>query len=106
TAHANVSGDVVRLGFADQRVQQETVNDFERTLDDVLVGAVNGIASLKGDDAAPAFLLERLARLLRVQAVGGELRIARAVEQADLTAQQPVALLVERRDAGVRGLRG
>ena len=67
---------------------------------------MNRVAGLKGDDAVPAFFLERLAGLLRIEPVSRELRIARAIEQADLAAQQPVALLVERGDAGVRGLRG
>ena len=64
-AHPHVGGDVARLGLADQRVDQQPVGDLERRLGDVLVGAVDRVAGLEGDDPLPAALLERLLGLAR-----------------------------------------
>ena len=53
-AHPHVGRDVALLGLADQRVQEEPVGDLERRLGQVLVGAVDRVAGLEGDDPLPA----------------------------------------------------
>src|SRR5215213_2326146 len=100
--HAHVRGDVVRLRLADERVQQEPVGDLQRALLYVLVRAVDGVASLEGDDAAPAALPEQLARLCRVSPVGAEGRMLRPAQEADAAAKQPLAFGVDGAHARVR----
>ena len=62
-AHPHVGRDVAALGLADQRVDEEPVADLERRLGQVLVGAVDRVAGLEGDDPLPAAVGELLARL-------------------------------------------
>ena len=71
-AHAHVGRDVVVLGLADQRVQQQAVDDLERGLLEVLVRAVHRVARLEADDALPLALGERAARVGRIERVGPE----------------------------------
>src|SRR5215207_3754635 len=100
--HAHVGRDVVRLGLADERVQQEPVGDLQRALLYVLVRAVDGVPRLEGDDATPAALAEQLARLGRVFPVRPEGGVLRAVEETDAPAEEPVAFGVEGAHARVR----
>ena len=60
-AHPHVGGDVVALGLAHQRVEEEPVHRLQRHLGDVLVGAVDRVAGLEADDAPPAAGVELLA---------------------------------------------
>ena len=57
-AHPHVGGDVAGLGLADQRVDEEAVAGLQRRLGQVLVGAVDRVAGLEGDDLLPAARLE------------------------------------------------
>jgi hypothetical protein len=101
-AHPHVGGDVALLRLADDRVQEQPVRDLQGGLGQVLVRAVDRVARLEGDDAAPAALLERLARLgggeqalrERLLVVGQRLGLDRAGQAA-------VPLPVDRGDAGV-----
>ena len=77
-AHAHVGGNVVVLGLADQRVQQQAVGDFEGALLQVLVGAVDRVAGLEADDRLPLAFGEGAARLDSDRArTGGRPRRAR-----------------------------
>ena len=67
--HPHRGRDVVALGLADQRMEQQAVANFERRLLDVFVRAMGRVASLKGDDFAPSALGERGARLARLEPV-------------------------------------
>ena len=71
-AHPHVRGDVARLGLADQGVQEEPVGDLQRGLGQVLVGAVDRVPGLEGDDPLPAPVGERLLRLLGRQVAAHE----------------------------------
>ena len=101
-AHPHVGRDVALLGLADQRVDVEPVADLERGLGQVLVGAVDRVAGLEGDDPLPAAVGERLPRLLgglvaaheRLVVVGQRVGLDRAGEAAG-------ALLADRGDARV-----
>ena len=48
---ARKRGRRTSLRLADERVNDESVDDLERRLQQILVGAVNGIARLKRDGA-------------------------------------------------------
>ena len=93
--HPHVGGDVALLGLADQRVQEEAVADLERRLRQVLVGAMDRVAGLEGDDPLPAAIGELLARLggrevaahERLFVVGGRVGL-------DLAGDAAVALLL------------
>ena len=52
--HPHRGGDVVALGLAHQRVEQEPVDLLQRDLLQVLVGAVHRVAGLEPDHGAPA----------------------------------------------------
>src|SRR6185503_12507853 len=67
--HPNLGRYVIRFCLAHKRMQQQPVYCFERALDDVLMSPVNRVASLKSDDPPPAFVLERVASLTRVQPI-------------------------------------
>src|SRR5262249_8852556 len=62
---------------------------------------MNRIARLKGDDSPPAALLKKGPGLSRIKTITRKRRIARPVDEADLSTQQPVALIVESSDAGM-----
>ncbi len=101
-AHPHVGGDVAGLGLADQRVDEEPVAGLQRGLGQVLVGAVDRVAGLEGDDLLPAARLEVglvLGRRL-VAAHEGLLVVGQRVD-LDRAGEHPVALLVDRGDAGV-----
>ena len=53
-AHANVGRDVAGLRLADQRVDEQSVTGLERGLGQVLVGPVDRVTGLEGDDLLPA----------------------------------------------------
>ena len=71
-AHARGGGDVVALGLADQRVDDQPVGDLERAAQQVLVRAVDGVAGLEGHGAPPARVRDELAKLRRIAVVLGE----------------------------------
>ena len=101
-AHPHVGGDVAGLGLADQRVDEEPVAGLQRGLGQVLVGAVDRVAGLEGDDPLPAALLEVglvLGRRL-VAAHEGLLVVGQRVD-LDRAGDAAVALLVDRGDARV-----
>src|SRR5436190_13948699 len=66
------------------------------------MGPMNRIASLKSDHATPATLAEKSARFGGVAAIIRKRRIEWTINQTDLSAQQPVALVVESTHAGMR----
>ena len=74
--------DVVALRLADQRVDQQAVDDLERGLGDVLVRPVDRVAGLEAGHAAPAALGEDPPGVDGIERQLGERR-RRAVE--DLT---------------------
>src|SRR5262245_17641563 len=92
---------VVGLRLADQRVDEQPVDGLERALRQVLMRAVDRVARLEADDAAPASLLERLAGVRRVE---GELRERwlGTVEDRDLAGEVEGVLRVEAGDSGMR----
>ncbi len=106
TAHAHLGWDVVILRLAHQRMQEQALHDLQRALLDILVRAVDGVARLEGNDAAPAVRIEGRARLCRSQLMCWEwARFGRA-QQPNRPTQEHIALLVERADTRMRGIVG
>ena len=100
-AHPHVGGDVVLLGLADQRVEEQPVGDLERRLGEVLVGAVDRVAGLEGDDPLPAAIGERLLRLVRAQvAVDERLLVVGQRVGLDRAGDAARALRADRGDPG------
>src|SRR5262249_5718260 len=97
---ARLGRDVVRLRVADQRVDQQTVDGLERALGQVLVRAVDRVASLEADDALPPALGEYSARIGRVERELREGRL-RPLEDGDLASEVERLLRVEAGYAGV-----
>lgn len=65
--HANVGRDVAGLRLADERVDEQPVAGLGSGLGQVLVGAVDRVAGLEGDDLLPAAVRELLPRLCGVR---------------------------------------
>ena len=86
-SNPDFSRHIVRFGFTNQRVQQQTVGDLEGTLLDVFVGAVDRIASLKRDYSSPAMLLKQCTRLGRIYSIPLKLKIQRPVDQANISSE-------------------
>ena len=63
--HPHVRRDVVGLRRADERVDEQAVDDLERALLDVLVRPVDRVAGLEPDDGPPAALARTSARVSR-----------------------------------------
>ena len=85
--HPRVGRDVVALGLADQRIEQQAVADLERRFLDVLMRAMHRIARLESDDAPPAFFgKERPQFARRVMILGEFLRLL-LFDQRDFAAQ-------------------
>ena len=103
--HPHFSRDVIRFGLAHQRVQQQSVHRFQGALDYVLVSAMDRVSSLKRNDSPPALLLKGVTSLCRIEAEAWKRRVSRPIQQADGSAQQPLALLVKRGDARMRRVR-
>ncbi len=99
--HPHVGRDIVRLGFADERMEKQAVHDFERGLLNVLVRAVDRVARLKRDDALPPARGEHLASGEWRVAKLWELEIIGKINYRNITRQIDFALLVESRDAGM-----
>src|SRR5205823_3040571 len=92
--------NVVRLGVADERVDEQTVDGLECDLRQVLVRAVDRIARLEADDALPAAVRERSTRLggiARQLRKGGP----RPLKHRHLAREVERLLSVETRDTGV-----
>ena len=101
-AHPHVRRDVALLGLADQRVDEEPVRDLERGLGQVLVRPVDRVAGLEGDDPLPAALVERRLRLRGRQVAAHErLLVVGKRLGLDRPGETPIALIADRRDAGV-----
>ena len=82
-------------------MDEGAVDPFEGDLDEVLVGAVDGVARLEADDRAPAALGEGGARLGGGEAVLGEVPVVGKAQGLDGAAEHEVAGGVERGDARV-----
>src|SRR6185503_8125628 len=106
TTHSNIRRNVVGFRLAHQGVQQKAIDHFERALDYVLVRPVNRIPSLKSNNSMPALLLELFPGLFRIEPKRRKSRVARPVEEADGTAEQPVALIEESGNTRMRDFRG
>ncbi len=72
--HPHGSRDVVGLCAADERMDHQAVDLFERDLCDVLVRAVDRVARLEAHDAGPPPLREEGPGLPRIALVRGERR--------------------------------
>src|SRR5580765_62771 len=82
-------------------MNEQPVAAFERALLKVFVRAVNGVAGLESDDAAPALLGEERARLSRIESMRRELDFAGAIEHGDFAAKVELALVVDGLHTGV-----
>ena len=67
--HAHICGDVIALRLTDERVQQQPVDDLERDLLQILVGAMHRIAGLKPHHGSPAEVRHPRTHLERRQVV-------------------------------------
>ena len=101
TGHTHVSGDVVVLRIADEGMDEGAVDAFQRDLDEVLVGAMDGVPRLEANDRPPAALGEDGARLRGGEAVVGEVPVVGQAEGLHRAADHEVAGGVEGGDAGV-----
>src|SRR5438874_7365789 len=101
---SRLRGYVVGLRVADERVDQQPVDRFERDLRQIFVRAVDRVARLEAHDTFPATLGKRRARLSRVERELGE-RCCGALEDGDGAGEVEGLLLVQARDTGVRGVR-
>ena len=61
--HADLEGNVIALGHAGERMQQQAVDLLERDFGQVLVCAMHGVARLKAHHGRPSALIEHCARL-------------------------------------------
>jgi hypothetical protein len=86
-------------------VDQQTVDDLQRHLSQVLVRPMDRVAGLKSHDAAPPPLHEMGAGLSGVAAVLGEGRILRAIEHPDIATEVHVAALEYASNAGMSHIR-
>src|SRR5215213_8265746 len=105
-AHPDCGRDVVRLGLADQGVEEEAVHGLKGALLDVLVGAVDGVTGLKAHHALPALLDERCSQLSRFVVVAGEGTAVGGLYELHLTPEQYLSLPVKRGYARVLSIRG
>ena len=104
--HARRRRDVVALGLADERVQQQAVADLERRLLDVFVRAMNRIPRLESDDPAPSTLGEERARRCRIAPEFRKRLVGRTPQHSDWSGHEHVALFVQARYARVRRIFG
>jgi hypothetical protein len=86
---------VARLGHADDRVDQQVRLGLARGAEgQFLVGAVQRVAGLEGDDLGPAQLAEEGAQFVRRVAAGLEIIMHRLLDAGDRAAQIDLAGLV------------
>src|SRR5215218_4772056 len=105
-AHPDCGRDVVRLGLADQGVEEEAVHGLKGALLDVLVSAVDGVTGLEADYALPALLDERCSQLSRFVVAAGEGTAVGRLYELHLASEQYLSLPVKRGHAGVLPIRG
>ena len=86
-AHAHVGGNVVGLGAADERMDQQSVDAFERHLGNVFVRAMDRVTRLEGDDRLPAAIGERSPRFGRRLAIFGEVVVRHVRDERDRAAE-------------------
>ena len=100
-AHARGGVHVVALGLADQRVEHGAGEvpfagqPFQADDQGVLVGPVQRVARLEGDDALPALLGEQRPRLARRQDEVAVLGVLRLRQHPHLAADEMFARIVE-----------
>src|SRR6266403_1980108 len=87
--------------FTDQRVEQQSIGNFQRAFLDVFVRAMNRIASLKSNYPPPTAFLKERPGLCGIAAICRKGRIKRTIDETDFSAQQPVALIVESAHSGM-----
>jgi hypothetical protein len=107
-AHAGEMVDVARLGHADHGMDQQVRLRLARGAEgQFLVRAVQRVARLEGDDAAPAELAEIGAQLVRRVAAGAEIVMRRRLDAGDRPAEidraRVVVQVVDRRMRDVVG---
>ncbi len=105
-AHADISGNVVALRVAHQRVDHQPVDRLERHLGEVLMSPMDRVPRLEAHDPAPALLGKEGARLGGRAAELGERRVLGAVQHRHITAQVHVAGGHDPRDGGMCLFRG
>ena len=71
-AHADSRGNVIALGFADERMQEQSIDALQRHLLQIFVRAVDRIARLEANHRPPPALRLDLSDLRRCQVVVGE----------------------------------
>ena len=79
-------------------MQKEPIDGFHGTFLDVLMGAVDGVASLEADDRFPPFFFEGKARGGGVDLVGREERMGFAIEDPNGTRKVDIPLLINHRN--------
>ncbi len=104
-AHPNRGRNVITLGFSDQRVEQQPVDDLQRHLLEVFVRSMDGVAGLEAHHRLPGALRFDLSYLHRRQV---ELRKSRARsgQRHHVAADGPAPGLIQNTNAGVRAVIG
>src|SRR5207253_2474913 len=100
-AEAHVGRQVVLLRLADERVDEQALDQLERAFLDVLVRAVDGVPRLEADHRAPAALGESGARLGGIEAKLLEAGERRPRDQLDAPGEQHLAAPPQVGDAGM-----
>ena len=94
--------DVARLGDAHDRMDQQAAADLlGRALGQLLVGPVERVAGLEGDDLRPTLVLEVLAKLLGRPAKLGEVVVRRDADHFEAAGGVLAGLALEVGDGGV-----
>ena len=103
--HAGRGGHVVRLGLADERVDEEAVDGLQGGLGEVLVRPVDRVSGLEPDDPLPAALGEERPGVARGPCAARG-RTALPFEDGHGSGGVVIRLAVEARDAGMGVVRG
>ena len=91
---SHICRDIVRLCLAHQRMQQQPIADLEGSFLDILVCAMDRVARLEGNNAAPSPLSEHTTGLGGVMPEFWKLDHPRSVHQLDVAPKKNVALRV------------
>src|SRR5579859_4113096 len=99
--HTHRRGHVIVLRSANERIHEQAIDRFQRRLLQVFVCAMNRVARLEGDDAAPAASPELGAGLARGKTQVRELSGGQPIDERNRTAKIESASAHQRSNAGV-----
>ena len=95
-------GDVFFAGIADERMEEQAVDGFECTFQDIFVREMNGIAGLKRDDGFPAMMREKIAGFPGIEAIGFKRAMIGTLEKMNAASEAVIPGVSEICDPGMR----